>query len=123
MHKPLAGQQSEPYIEAVLENPSDKSDPIRVPAMQLKNSAGMEQFEHSRYYILSPSLPSLNCGLYHMQLNVYTDKTKQKLLATHENDVLSRINTDTCPKTEFLERMHAAARQAQHGWQSHQQEQ
>lgn len=116
MHKPIG--YDDPYIEAVLENPADKSNPIRVPAMQLKNSSAEAAFEHPRYYVLSPALPTLNCGLYHMQLNVYADKTKQKLLSTHENDVLSRINTDTCPKTEFLERMHAAARQAQRDWES-----
>ncbi|KAG0169815.1 hypothetical protein DFQ28_002869 [Apophysomyces sp. BC1034] len=116
MHRPLG--VTEPYIEATFQNPVDNSNPIRVPAAQLKLSESASEFAHPRYYILSPAVADLNCGLYKMKLTAYSNKDKTKVLAEHENELLSRVNTDTCGKSEFMERMHAAARHSESQWQS-----
>ncbi|KAI7866511.1 hypothetical protein BDF14DRAFT_1811929 [Spinellus fusiger] len=118
MHKPVSSQQ--PYIEAKFQNPEDRSNPIVVPAVQLKNNEPSASFAHPRYYFLSPSLPSLDCGLYKMELTVYADKSKQKILTQHGNELLSRVNTDTCVKAEFIERMEAAARHTKNQWETQQ---
>ncbi|KAG1058088.1 hypothetical protein G6F62_002739 [Rhizopus arrhizus] len=96
------------YVEATFENPSDPSDPIIVPGVQLVNEA----FERPRYYFLSPALTSLDCKLYDIKLTAYTDKSKNKVITQHENQILSRINTDACVKSEFMERMAAATKYA-----------
>lgn len=117
MHKPM--NTKEPYIEATLENPNDRSKPIIVPAIKLENKDTENQFQHPRYYVLSPNIQNLDCGLYKMKLTAYTDKSKSNVLAEHENEILSRINTTECTKTEFMEKMSAAARQAeQQEWKS-----
>ncbi|KAI8370636.1 uncharacterized protein BYT42DRAFT_617173 [Radiomyces spectabilis] len=118
IHKPMG--VSAPYVEATLENPQDRSQPLHVPAVQVQNNDPTQQFAHPRYYVLSPALPKLDCGLYKMKLTAYTDKSKTVKLAEHENELLSRVNTDTCYKTEFMERMNAAARYAEKEWETRQ---
>lgn len=108
LHKPLQAKQ--PYIEATFENPTDPEDPIRVPAIQLKPEG--EDFDHPRYYFLSPALGALDCKLYNIKITAYTDKSRQKVLTEHENQLLSRINSESCVKSEFMERMNAAANHA-----------
>ncbi|KAI8062729.1 hypothetical protein BC940DRAFT_308238 [Gongronella butleri] len=120
LHKPLTGAGSSPYVEATLENPHDRSRPLLVPAIQLASADASTPFEHPRYYVLSPNLGGVHCGLYKMKLTAYADKSKQKVLAEHENDLLSRIDTDTCYKSEFMERMNAAARHADKQWETQQ---
>lgn len=115
MHKGLGVK--DPYIEATLENPTDPSRPFLVPAIQLENSDPQTKFPHPRYYVLTPDVGELNCGLYKMKLTAYSDKTRSKVLAEHDNELLSRVNTDTCYKTEFMEKMNAAARQAEQDWE------
>ncbi|KAF7732543.1 hypothetical protein EC973_003290 [Apophysomyces ossiformis] len=117
MHRPLS--VTNPYIEATLQNPMDSSNPIRVPAVQLKASDPDAGFMYPRYYVLSPAVDELNCGLYKMKLTAYSSKDKNKVLAEHENELLSRVNTDTCGKTEFMEKMSAAARHADKQWKTH----
>ncbi|CEG64713.1 hypothetical protein RMATCC62417_01639 [Rhizopus microsporus] len=113
MHKPILKQQPI-YVEATFENPSDPQSPIHVPGVQLVH----DTFEHPRYYFLSPALPSLDCKLYNVKLTAYTDKSKRQAIATHENQILSRINTDTCVKAEFMERMAQASKYAE--WETKQ---
>lgn len=114
MHRPVA--TSNPYVEATFENPQDKTQPIIVPALQLKNTE--TAYSHPRYYVVSPAVGTLDCGLYHMRLTAYADSSKRTILAEHENDLLSRVNTTTCSKTEFMEKMNAAARHAEKQWES-----
>ncbi|KAI9320589.1 hypothetical protein BX666DRAFT_2024232 [Dichotomocladium elegans] len=115
MHRQIPGV-SNPYVEATFEDPVDKEHPINVPAIQLKSTGAA--FEHPRYYVISPALSSIDCGLYKMRLTAYADASKQRVLAEHDNMLLSRVNTSTCTKTEFMERMNAAARHAEKQWQS-----
>lgn len=110
MYKPIKSHQ-QPYIEATFENPVKDSVPIHVPAVQLKDDH--EGFEHPRYYFLSPALGALDCKLYNIKITAYTDKTKQKIITEHENQLLSRINSESCIKSEFMERMNEAAKQAE----------
>lgn len=109
MYKPI--KEKQPYIEATFENPADPSDPIHVPAVQLKGE--QEDFEYPRYYFLSPALGALDCKLYNIKITAYTDRLKTKVIAEHENQLLSRINSESCVKSEFMERMNAAAKQAE----------
>ncbi|KAI9272508.1 hypothetical protein BY458DRAFT_546742 [Sporodiniella umbellata] len=96
------------YVEATFENPSDSQDTIKVPGVQLVH----DSFEHPRYYFLSPALTHLNCKLYSIQLIAYKDKSKKEVIARHENQILSRINSDACVKSEFMERMASATKYA-----------
>lgn len=100
----------EPYIEATFENPVAEDEPIKVPAVQLTSEEG---FDQPRYYFLSPALGALDCKLYNIKITAYTDKSKSKVIAEHENQLLSRINAESCVKTEFMERMNAAAKHAE----------
>ncbi|KAI8982082.1 hypothetical protein BDF20DRAFT_834737 [Mycotypha africana] len=113
VHKPFKvtsqPQQRRPYIEATFENPTDPDHPIVVPAIQLKPTEGNNDFEKPRYYFLSPALGALRCKLYKMKITAYTDNSKSVILTEHENQLLSRINTDSCIKSEFMEKMKAAA--------------
>ncbi|RCI02225.1 hypothetical protein CU098_011625 [Rhizopus stolonifer] len=109
LHRPFNTKQ-EPYIEATFENPSDLNHPIHVPAVQLKGE--QQDFEYPRYYFLSPALGSLDCKLYNIKITAYSDRSKSTVLAEHENQLLSRINSDSCVKSEFIERMSAAAKYA-----------
>ncbi|KAK4512385.1 uncharacterized protein ATC70_003083 [Mucor velutinosus] len=109
MYKPI--KEKQPYIEATFENPVDPSDPIHVPAVQLKGEH--EDFEYPRYYFLSPALGALDCKLYNIKITAYTDRSKTKVITEHENQLLSRINSESCVKSEFMERMNAAAEQAE----------
>ncbi|KAJ2964149.1 hypothetical protein NQZ79_g1007 [Umbelopsis isabellina] len=118
LHKPI--QSSQPYIEATLDNPLDKSNPMHVPAIELQNNESLQPFEHRRFYVVSPALPTLGCGLYNMTLTAYSDKTKKTKLAEHKNQILSRVNTDNCCKSEFMEQMNAAARNSETGWETKQ---
>ena len=111
MHKPF---QSKAYIEATFEDPTHPSDPIVVPAIQLQPEPP-ETFEHPRYYFLSPALGALDCKLYDIKITAYKDKTRQQVLTEHKNQLLSRINSDSCVKSEFIEKMRAAASYAD--WQ------
>ncbi|ORY06631.1 hypothetical protein K493DRAFT_344469 [Basidiobolus meristosporus CBS 931.73] len=98
------------YIEAELENPVDKDAPYKIPAIELRNKQG-ETFEKRRFYIVSPPLTDVECGLLNMKLRVYKDKTRQEVFTTHENQVLSRVNTNECLRTEFIEKMQALAKE------------
>ncbi|SAM02122.1 hypothetical protein [Absidia glauca] len=118
LHRPL--DVKEPYVEATLENPTDPSRPFLVPAIQLENNDADNSFPHPRYYVLTPDVGGLNCGLYKMKITAYADKSRSRVLAEHDNQLLSRINTDTCYKAEFMERMNAAARQAEQDWEKRQ---
>ncbi|CAO3626851.1 unnamed protein product [Cunninghamella echinulata] len=111
MHKLV--NTKEPYIEATFDNPSDRSRPIVVPAIKVENQDIENKFQYPRYYVISPNIDNLDCGLYKMKLTAYSDKSKSKVLAEHENEILSRINTTECTKTEFMEKMSAAARQVE----------
>lgn len=115
MYKPLKTSQP-PYIEATFENPVKEGDPIHVPAVQLKGE--QEDFEYPRYYFLSPALGALDCKLYNIKITAYTDRSKSKVITEHENQLLSRINSESCVKSEFMERMNAAAKQAE--WETQQ---
>jgi hypothetical protein len=55
-----------------------------------------------------------------MKITAYADKSRSRVLAEHDNQLLSRINTDTCYKAEFMERMNAAARLAEQDWEKRQ---
>lgn len=113
MIKPLNTKQ--PYIEATFENPVTDDEPIQVPAVQL---TAEQEFDHPRYYFLSPALGALDCKLYKIKITAYADRSKSKVLAEHENQLLSRINTESCVKSEFMERMNAAAKHAE--WETSQ---
>ncbi|KAI9358088.1 hypothetical protein BD770DRAFT_472449 [Pilaira anomala] len=113
LRKPLNVKQ--PYIEATFENPVTEDEPIKVPAVQLTSEEG---FDQPRYYFLSPALGALDCKLYNIKITAYTDKSKSKVIAEHENQLLSRINAESCVKTEFMERMNAAAKHAE--WETKQ---
>ncbi|KAI7904859.1 uncharacterized protein BX663DRAFT_550486 [Cokeromyces recurvatus] len=115
MHKVPANVQH-PYIEATFENPTDPKDPIIVPAVQLKSE--QDHFQYPRYYFISPALGALDCKLYNIKLTAYSDKSKTKLIAEHENQILSRINSESCVKSEFMEKMRAATKQAE--WETRQ---
>jgi hypothetical protein len=115
MYKPLKTGRT-PYIEATFENPVKEGDPIHVPAVQLKGD--QEDFEYPRYYFLSPALGALDCKLYNIKITAYTDRSKSKVITEHENQLLSRINSESCIKSEFMERMNAAAKQAE--WETQQ---
>ncbi|KAI8579948.1 hypothetical protein K450DRAFT_239868 [Umbelopsis ramanniana AG] len=118
LHKPINGSQL--YVEATLENPDDKTSPLQVQAIELQNNESMLPFEHRRFYVLSPSLPKLSCGLYNMKLTAYSDKSKKEKITEHSNQILSRVNTDNCCKSEFMEQMNAAARASESGWETKQ---
>ncbi|CAO3597549.1 unnamed protein product [Absidia cylindrospora] len=90
---------------------------IQVACYSIGKLYPQTKFPHPRYYVLTPDVGELNCGLYKMKLTAYSDKTRSKVLAEHENELLSRVNTDTCYKTEFMEKMNAAARQAEQDWE------
>lgn len=107
--KPLNTKQ--PYVEATFENPVTDDEPIHVPAVQLASTE--DAFQHPRYYFLSPALGALDCKLYKIKITAYADRSKTSVLAEHENQLLSRINTDSCVKSEFMERMNAAAQHAE----------
>ncbi|OZJ04103.1 hypothetical protein BZG36_02859 [Bifiguratus adelaidae] len=103
-------QTAKPYVEATLQNP-EGGPPLQVPAIELVDT--QKSFDKRRYYIVSPALPRLGCGLYEVKLTAYTDKNKSKKLAEHSNHILSRINTETCYKQEFLDKMQALASNGQ----------
>lgn len=84
--------------------------------MQLKDTEN--EFEYPRYYFLSPALGALDCKLYDIKITAYTDKSKSKVIAEHDNKLLSRINSESCIKSEFMDRMNAAAKQAE--WETKQ---
>lgn len=113
MIKPLNTKQ--PYIEATFENPVTDDEPIHVPAVQL---TAEQDFDHPRYYFLSPALGALDCKLYNIKITAYADRSKTKVIAEHENQLLSRINTESCIKSEFMERMNEAAKHAE--WETKQ---
>ncbi|RUP52113.1 hypothetical protein BC936DRAFT_141009 [Jimgerdemannia flammicorona] len=95
-----------PYIEATLEHPSRRSEPLVVPAMELaQTDPHAAPFPSRRFYVLSPALAGVQCGLYSMRLTAYADRSKTKVLATHENEILSRVNTETCFRDEFMRAM------------------
>jgi hypothetical protein len=106
------------YVEATFENPSYPEEPITVPAVQLQNPPDQADFKHPRYYFLSPALTKLDCKLYNIKITAYTDRSKSQVITEHENQLLSRINSDSCVKSEFMERMNEAARQSD--WQQRQ---
>ncbi|CAO3660010.1 unnamed protein product [Umbelopsis vinacea] len=118
LHKPVSSPQL--YVEATLENPADKSEPLHVQAVELQNNDALQPFEHCQFYVLSPSLPTLGCGLYNMTLTAYSDKSKKQKITEHSNQILSRVNTDNCCKSEFMEQMNAAARASETGWETKQ---
>ncbi|KAI8364972.1 hypothetical protein BD560DRAFT_436638 [Blakeslea trispora] len=70
LHTPF---KSKPYIEATFENPTDTSDPIVVPAIQLQPDQ-TEAFDHPRYYFLSPALGALD----------YPDRTSKSAFITNQ---------------------------------------
>lgn len=115
MVKPLNTKQ-QPYIEATFENPVADEEPIHVPAVQLQDTE--TSYEYPRYYFLSPALGALDCKLYNIKITAYADRSKSKVIAEHENQILSRINSESCVKSEFLERMNAAAKHAE--WETKQ---
>ncbi|KAF9207171.1 hypothetical protein BGZ49_001025 [Haplosporangium sp. Z 27] len=103
-------------IEAELHNPADFAKPIKVPAIELQAQDGESSWSNRRFYVLSPRLETLNCGLHPVKLTVYKDETKQVVLGMHENAILSRINTQYCMKDEFMEKMKEAAKNTE--WKS-----
>lgn len=55
-----------------------------------------------------------------MKLTAYSDKSKKEKITEHSNQILSRVNTDNCCKSEFIEQMNAAARASESGWETKQ---
>ncbi|KAF9921904.1 hypothetical protein FBU30_008025 [Linnemannia zychae] len=105
------------FIEAELHNPADFSRPLKVAAIELQAQEGESPWANRRFYVLSPRLETLTCGLHPVKLHLYKDESKSTLLGTHENAILSRIDTQYCMKDEFLEKMREAAKHAE--WKSH----
>ncbi|KAG0342408.1 hypothetical protein BG004_005682 [Podila humilis] len=103
-------------IEAELHNPADFSKPLKVTAIELQAQEGESPWANRRFYVLSPRLETLTCGLHPVKLTVYKDQAKASVLGTHENSILSRINTQYCLKDEFMDRMKEAAKSAD--WKS-----
>ncbi|ORZ19078.1 hypothetical protein BCR41DRAFT_351491, partial [Lobosporangium transversale] len=100
-------------IEAELHNPADFANPIKVNAIELQAQDGESPWPSRRFYVLSPRLETLNCGLHPVKLTVYKDESKKSVLGTHENAILSRINTQYCMKDEFLTKMKEVAKTAE----------
>ncbi|KAF9159900.1 hypothetical protein DFQ27_009246 [Actinomortierella ambigua] len=98
------------YIEAELHNPADFSNPLKVQAIELKAQDGESPWANRRFYVLSPRLETLTCGLHPVKLTIYKDSTKSAVIGTHENSILSRIDTQYCMKDEFMEKMKLAAK-------------
>ncbi|KAG0273921.1 hypothetical protein BGZ95_010278 [Linnemannia exigua] len=98
------------FIEAELHNPADFAKPLKVTAIELQAQDGESPWGNRRFYVLSPRLETLTCGLHPVKLNIYKDETKSSLLGTHENAILSRIDTQYCMKDEFMEKMKEAAK-------------
>ncbi|KAF9427706.1 hypothetical protein BGZ94_004360 [Podila epigama] len=103
-------------IEAELHNPADFAKPLKVAAIELQAQDGESPWNNRRFYILSPRLETLTCGLHPVKLTLYKDESKTSVLGTHDNAILSRINTQYCLKDEFLEKMKEAAKTAE--WKS-----
>ncbi|KAG0369860.1 hypothetical protein BGZ54_008598 [Gamsiella multidivaricata] len=103
-------------IEAELHNPADFAKPIKVAAIELQAQDGESPWSGRRFYVLSPRLETLNCGLHPVKLTIYKDESKKSVLGTHENAILSRVDTQYCMKDEFMEKMKEAAKHAE--WKS-----
>ncbi|KAF9586179.1 hypothetical protein BGW38_008896 [Lunasporangiospora selenospora] len=58
-------------------------------------------------------METLTCGLHPVKLTLYKDQSKTTVLGTHENAILSRIDTQYCMKDEFIEKMKEAAKHAE----------
>ncbi|KAF9147447.1 hypothetical protein BG015_010922 [Linnemannia schmuckeri] len=104
------------FIEAELHNPADFAKPLKVTAIELQAQDGESPWANRRFYVLSPRLETLTCGLHPVKLNIYKDESKSSLLGTHENAILSRIDTQYCMKDEFMEKMKEAAKNTE--WKS-----
>eukprot|EP00124_Ichthyophonus_hoferi_P001383 Ihof_evm8s70 gene=Ihof_evmTU8s70 len=81
------------YIEATLENPSDSTRPIVLPAREIVGGNS----KNRRFYFISEPLGRLQCKNYTVTCRAYSDKTKQKVLAEHKNFIQSRVDTENCP--------------------------
>ncbi|KAF9352213.1 hypothetical protein BGX34_000125 [Mortierella sp. NVP85] len=103
-------------IEAELHNPADFAKPIKINAMELQAQEGESPWRNRRFYVLSPRLDTLNCGLHPVKLTLYKDESKTTVLGTHENAILSRVDTQYCMKDEFISKMKEAAKNAE--WKS-----
>ncbi|KAG0213778.1 hypothetical protein BGX31_001216 [Mortierella sp. GBA43] len=100
-------------IEAELHNPADFAKPIKMNAMELQAQEGESPWPNRRFYVLSPRLETLDCGLHPVKLTLYKDESKTTILGTHENAILSRIDTQYCMKDEFMTKMKEAAKSAE----------
>ncbi|KAF9937278.1 hypothetical protein BGZ65_001615, partial [Modicella reniformis] len=103
-------------IEAELHNPTDFAKPIKVNAIELQAQEGEAPWSNRRFYVLSPRLETLTCGLHPVKLTLFKDESKTAILGTHENAILSRINTQYCMKDEFMAKMRDAAKNVE--WKS-----
>ncbi|KAG9071260.1 hypothetical protein KI688_008806 [Linnemannia hyalina] len=104
------------FIEAELHNPADFAKPLKVTAIELQAQDGESPWANRRFYVLSPRLETLTCGLHPVKLNIYKDESRSSLLGSHENAILSRIDTQYCMKDEFMEKMKEAAKNTE--WKS-----
>ncbi|KAF9962243.1 hypothetical protein BGZ70_008088 [Mortierella alpina] len=102
--------------QAELHNPADFAKPLKVPAIELQAQEGESPWPNRRFYVLSPRLETLTCGLHPVKLTIYKDESKKSVLGTHENAILSRIDTQYCLKDEFMEKMKEAAKNTE--WKS-----
>ena len=91
------------YIEAEFPDPSDPiaGTPYRVPFMRLEQRAS-EKAAADRYYAVSGPLPKTECRMYDVRLNVYSDSRRISVISQHESQILSRVDTEQCPRSTFL---------------------
>ncbi len=86
------GLPARAYLDVEFENPDDRDAPVSVGVIREK---GQDEF-----LIVSPDFEHMRCWNYEVNVTVYRDKTKRRVLGVHRQLIQCRVNIDKLTSRE-----------------------